>query len=44
LAYENTGYGLNKGKPSEKECYKCIRAVYNWLITTKDVHPDRIIL
>lgn len=44
LAYDYGGYGHSTGKPSEQRCYADIRAMYDWLRSTKNVPPERIVL
>ena len=44
VCYDYTGFGLHKGEPSEKNCYKDIFTVYNWLIQEKKIRPENIIL
>jgi len=44
LIIDYRGYGRSKGKPSEENFYADASASYQWLISTKEVGPDRIIL
>lgn len=38
------GYGKSSGKPGEHGMYRDARAAYQWLITTRRVAPDRIVV
>lgn len=44
LAYDYQGYGLSEGTPSESHSYDDIKAAYNFLITTKAIPANRIVL
>jgi hypothetical protein len=44
LIYDYTGYGLNKGVPSEKNCYDDIWSAYVYLVEEQGVAPEKIIL
>lgn len=44
LTYDYRGYGTSDGSPSEKKSYADIQAAYEYLVNTKQVSPDRIIL
>ncbi len=44
LTYDYRGYGTSEGSPSEKNSYADIQAAYEYLVNTKQVSPDRIIL
>lgn len=43
ICYDYTGYGTHTGKPSEGECNKCIKSVYNYLLNN-GISSDDIIL
>ncbi len=43
LIPEYTGYGLSTGKASEKGCYATSEIAYEYLLTRKDVNPNKII-
>lgn len=43
LAYEYCGYSIAEGEASEKNCYECIDAAYEYLIEVP-VDPSRIVL
>ena len=38
------GYGRSSGRPSERGLYKDAQSVYNYLVSEKNVSPERIIL
>tara|TARA_R110002110_G_scaffold124505_2_gene301860 strand:+ start:10771 stop:11595 length:825 start_codon:yes stop_codon:yes gene_type:complete len=44
FAYDYSGYGLNNGKPNEKNTYANITAAYQYLTQTLKVNPKHIIL
>eukprot|EP01119_Soliformovum_irregulare_P016680 TRINITY_DN4868_c0_g4_i1.p1 TRINITY_DN4868_c0_g4~~TRINITY_DN4868_c0_g4_i1.p1 ORF type:complete len:341 (-),score=43.78 TRINITY_DN4868_c0_g4_i1:34-1032(-) len=44
ITYDYTGYGLNRGSPSENKCYKCIKAVFLYLKNTCRIPTQHIIL
>ncbi len=44
LMVEYRGYGRSKGEPSEDGIYRDAHAVWRWLVTTKMVRPENIIL
>ncbi|KAJ5074057.1 alpha/beta hydrolase domain-containing protein 17c [Anaeramoeba ignava] len=44
LLYEYYGYPGAEGKCSERNCYKCAEAAWNYLVTKKKIPPNRIIL
>ena len=44
LAYDYGGYGGSTGKTSEERCYADISAMYQWLIESKDISPDKIVV
>lgn len=44
LAYDYRGYGTSEGTPSENNAYRDIETAYNYLIETRKIPPDRIIL
>ena len=43
MAYDYHGYGTSGGKPSENNSYLDIEAVYQYMVSTKNISPDRII-
>lgn len=44
MTYDYPGYGLSSGTPNEKSVNKTIEAVYTYLVTEKNIPPNRIIL
>jgi hypothetical protein len=54
LAYEYCGYSVAEGEPSERNCYECIRAAYDYLtgietsvsstVAKRPVDPSQIVL
>lgn len=44
LAYDYGGYGYSTGSPSEQRCYADIRAMWSYLVDTRGVAPDEILL
>ena len=44
LIYDYGGYGKSTGAPSEARCYEDIRASHRWLVESKGVEPDRLVL
>ncbi len=44
FAYDYPGYGNSTGKPTEKNVYLAINAVYNYLIKTLNIPPNKIIV
>jgi hypothetical protein len=44
LIIDYRGYGRSSGSPSEEKLYADATAAYHWLIRTKQVAPDRIII
>lgn len=44
LVYDYGGYGESTGKPSEKRCYQDIRAIWKYLVETRNIEPNRIVL
>ena len=44
IGYDYNGYGLSHGKPSEKNTYIDIAAVYNYLTSVQHIPADHIIL
>ncbi len=44
LIYDYPGYGKSSGKPSEKSCHAAALTAYDWLIQTKNIRSDLIIL
>jgi abhydrolase domain-containing protein 17 len=43
IMYDYRGYGTSDGKPSEKNCYRDVFAVYRWLTEEKNIPPHQII-
>lgn len=44
LAYDYGGYGYSTGKSSERRCYADIRAMWDYLITVKQIPEEKIVL
>jgi len=44
LAYDYGGYGYSTGKPTEKRCYADIRAMWDYLVTVKQIPEEKIVL
>lgn len=44
FAYDYRGYGTSEGTPSEARCYQDADAIYQYLVETLHVPPDRIII
>ena len=44
LAYDYHGYGTSEGSPTEENTFRDIDAAYDYLVETRNVPPDRIIL
>jgi fermentation-respiration switch protein FrsA (DUF1100 family) len=44
FAYDYEGYGTSQGKPSEKQVYQDVEAVYDYLVVNLKVPPERIII
>lgn len=44
LLYDYTGYGTSRGRPSERNCYNDIESVFKYLVDTKNVKTQDIIL
>ncbi len=44
LIFDYRGYGMSKGRPSEKGVYLDAEAVYNYLINKKKILPQKIIV
>ncbi|MBU4312796.1 MAG: alpha/beta hydrolase [Candidatus Omnitrophica bacterium] len=42
--FDYRGYGKSEGRPSEKGFYRDMEAAYNYLISEKNVSPERMIL
>lgn len=38
------GYGKSEGKPSEKGLYRDARAAWDYLVTQRDIRPNRIVI
>jgi fermentation-respiration switch protein FrsA (DUF1100 family) len=44
LAYDYGGYGRSTGTPSESRCYEDIQAMWNYLVDSQGIPPERIVL
>jgi fermentation-respiration switch protein FrsA (DUF1100 family) len=44
LLFDYPGYGLSSGEPSEAGCYAAGDAAYDWLVESRKVPPERILL
>jgi abhydrolase domain-containing protein 17 len=44
LAYEYCGYSVAEGEPSERNCYECIQAAYDYLTVDQNVEASQIVL
>jgi fermentation-respiration switch protein FrsA (DUF1100 family) len=44
LLYDYGGYGQSTGSPSENRCYADIRAMWQYLVWTRGIPEDRIVL
>lgn len=44
FAYDYSGYGTSTGRPSENAAYRNIEAAYEYLVTTRGIPADRIIV
>ncbi|MFA7693710.1 MAG: alpha/beta fold hydrolase [Candidatus Hydrogenedentes bacterium] len=44
LLYDYGGYGESSGKASEKRCYADAHAMWDYLVSTRNIAPDHIIL
>jgi uncharacterized protein len=44
LIFDYPGYGHSEGAPSESGCYAAAQAAYDWLIRTKQVPAERILI
>lgn len=44
LAYDYPGYGLSKGKPTEKGCYETAEKAYLFLTNQQKIKPENIIV
>lgn len=44
MAYDYTGYGKSQGTPNEDSCYSDIEAAYNYLLHTRKLLPEQIVL
>jgi len=43
VIYDYSGYGHSTGKPSEQQVYNDVQAVYDYLISQKNINADQII-
>src|SRR5688572_658157 len=44
LTFDYPGYGHSEGTPTEPGCYAAAEAAYRWLIDTKHIPPEGVIL
>jgi fermentation-respiration switch protein FrsA (DUF1100 family) len=44
LIFDYPGFGKSAGTPTESGCYAAAQAAYDWLITTKKVPAERILI
>jgi len=44
LIFDYPGYGRSGGKPSEAGCYAAADAAYDWLVQTKKIPPEEVLL
>jgi fermentation-respiration switch protein FrsA (DUF1100 family) len=44
LIFDYPGYGRSEGSPSEAGCYAAAQAAYGWLIETKHVPEERVLI
>jgi pimeloyl-ACP methyl ester carboxylesterase len=44
LTYDYQGYGLSEGEPTQPKVLQDSRAAYDYLVETKHISPDRIII
>ena len=44
LLFDYSGYGKSEGKPSERATYEDVSAAYKWLVESKKIDPNSIIL
>ena len=44
MMFDYRGYGRSSGRPTETNTYDDVRAVYDWLISEKNVKPNDIIV
>jgi fermentation-respiration switch protein FrsA (DUF1100 family) len=44
LIFDYPGYGRSEGSPSEAGCYAAAQAAYDWLITTKQIPANQILI
>ncbi|NJM57006.1 MAG: alpha/beta hydrolase [Synechococcales cyanobacterium RU_4_20] len=44
VAYDYEGYGLSDGKPTERNTYRAIEAVYHDLVHGQQIPPEQIVL
>ena len=42
--FDYRGYGRSSGRPSEKGFYRDVEAAYNYLVSEKNIQPERIIV
>ncbi len=43
LAYDYPGYSISSGRPSESAIYQTVEAVYDYMITTLAIAPEKIL-
>jgi fermentation-respiration switch protein FrsA (DUF1100 family) len=44
LIFDYPGYGYSQGQPSEVGCYAAAETAYRWLVETRRIPPERILL
>jgi fermentation-respiration switch protein FrsA (DUF1100 family) len=44
LIFDYPGFGKSEGKPGEAGCYAAANTAYEWLVQTKQVPPDRLLI
>src|SRR5512146_1618962 len=44
MLFDYSGYGKSKGTPSEQGTYKDVAAAYNWLVESKKIPGDSILV
>lgn len=44
LIFDYPGFGRSEGEPSEAGCYAAAEAAYDWLVHTRQIPPQRIVL
>jgi fermentation-respiration switch protein FrsA (DUF1100 family) len=44
LIFDYPGYGKSKGETTEQGCYEAAEAAYDWLVKTKNIPAEKVIL